>query len=217
MKRFLTCALIMVVSQAGAAGEINLKRFEKDIARFEKQDQAKPPPTGPVVFTGSSSIARWSDLAKAFPDQPVINRGFGGSTIPEVNHFLDRIVLNYRPRIVVLFCGGNDMAMGRTPEQVLADFQTFSKRIHEKLPETRIVYLSIHWPPGRLKQKENIDKANALIAAECGKHPWQTYVNIHDLMLGSDGAPNRDLYADPLHPNAKAYELWAEKLRPILR
>ncbi len=217
MRQLLIGLVTLGVAGAVSAGAQDLKRFERDITRFEEQDRAKPPPKGAVVFTGSSSIARWKDVAKYFPGQPTINRGFGGSTIPEVNYFLDRIVLKHEPRLVVLFCGGNDLAMGRSPQQVLADFQTFGRRIHERLPQTRVVYLSIHWPPGRIKQKENIDRANALIKAECAKHEWLVYVNIHDLMLGGDGAPNAALYADPLHPNAKAYELWAEKLRPVLR
>ena len=217
MKQILVWTLVLLVAPVAAAQQPNLKRFEKDIARFEQQDRAKPPPQGAVLFTGSSSIARWRDVGKYFPGQKVINRGFGGSTIPEVNHFLERIVLKHRPRVVVLFCGGNDMVLGRSPAEVLADFQTFRKRIHDQLPDTRIVYLSIHLPPGRLKQKDKIAKANGLIAAECGKHKHLTNVNIHALMLGADGMPNRALYADPLHPNAKAYELWAEKLRPVLR
>src|SRR5437764_4743157 len=110
MRQLTACILILGVAVAAVAREPDLKRFEKDIARFEEQDRAKPPPEGAVVFTGSSSIARWKDLAKDFPNQQVINRGFGGSTLPEVNHFLDRIVTKHRPRVVVLFCGGNDMA-----------------------------------------------------------------------------------------------------------
>lgn len=201
-----------------SAKDPDLKRFEKDIARFEEQDRAKPPAAGAVLFTGSSSIARWGDVAKSFPEHAVVNRGFGGSTVPEVNHYLDRIVLPYKPRVVVLFCGGNDMAQfARMPEDVLADFRTFCKRIHGKLPETRIVYISIHVPPARVKQADTIGKANALVAAECAKSKLLAFVNIHDLMLGGDGRPNLELYADSLHPNAKAYRLWAEKLRPVLR
>jgi lysophospholipase L1-like esterase len=212
------CVLAVVLAAGVSANEPDLKRFEKDIARFEERDKAKPPPAGAVLFTGSSSIARWSDVGKYFPAYPVINRGFGGSTIPEVNHYLDRIVLPYKPRVVVLFCGGNDMAQyQRTPEDVLADFQTFCKRIHAKLPHTRIVYLSIHVPPARVKQAGKIAKVNALIAAECAKSKKLAFVDISTLMLGADGRPNPELYADSLHPNAKAYALWAEKLRPALK
>jgi lysophospholipase L1-like esterase len=220
MKRIGSLALVLgVLLTAGLwANDPDLKRFEKDIARFDEQDKAKPPPTGAVLFTGSSSIARWSDVGKYFPDYPVINRGFGGSTIPEVNHFLDRIVLTHKPRVVVLFCGGNDMAQyQRTPEDVLADFQAFCNRINAKLPDTRIVYLSIHVPPARIKQADKIAKANALIAAECGKNKKLAYIDISSLMLGDNGQPNRELYADSLHPNAKAYELWAAKLRQALK
>jgi lysophospholipase L1-like esterase len=220
MPRIGSCAFVLAVAlSAGVlAMEPELKRFEKDIARFEDRDKAKPPPADAVLFTGSSSIARWSDVGKYFPTHPVINRAFGGSTIPEVNHYLDRIVLPYKPRVVVLFCGGNDMAQfQRTPEDVLADFRTFCKRIHAKLPATRIVYLSIHVPPARVKQADKIAKVNALIGAECANSKKLAFVDISGLMLGADGRPNPELYADGLHPNAKAYTLWADKLRPALK
>jgi len=194
------------------------QRWEKTIARFEEQDKKSPPREGSVVFTGSSSIALWKDLDKYFPDAKAINRGFGGSSLPEVNAFVDRVVVPYKPHTVVLFCGGNDMAVyGRTPEQVHEDFKAFVAKVHKKLPKAKIVYLSIHTPPGRVNLKEKTLQANALIAKDCAADKTLAFVDIHDLMLGSDGKPNPGLYRDPLHPNEKAYELWAEKLRPALK
>lgn len=218
MKRSLVLAVILFVTSGLLAKDPDPKRWEAAIAKFQQQDRARPTAPGAVVFTGSSSIALWRDLDKHFPDQVVLNRGFGGSTLPDVNHYLDQVVLKHRPRIVVLFCGGNDMAAhDRSPQEVLADFETFRQRIHAELPRTKIVYLSIHLPPGRLAQRDKIQEANRLIAAACGKHEGCTFVNVHELMLGADGNPNPDLYADKLHPNARAYQLWAEKLRPVLR
>lgn len=218
MIRYTMLLLLFLCVPTLYAKDPDPQRWENIIAKFEKQDQAMPPPAGAVLFTGSSSIALWKDVGKHFPEHAVLNRGFGGSTLPEVNHFLDRVVLKYRPRIVVLFCGGNDMAAyQRPPEQVLADFQTFCKRIHEKLPETRILYLSIHLPPGRLNLAEQTRKANSLIEAHCRGNARLGFVNIYDLMLGTDGKPKPELYQDKLHPSAKAYELWAEKLRPLLK
>lgn len=194
------------------------KRWEGTIARFEERDKKSPPPENGVVFTGSSSIALWKDLAKAFPDLKTVNRGFGGSSLPEVNAFVDRIVVPYKPRAVVLFCGGNDMAVyGRTPEQVHEDFKTFVSKVHAKLPDTKIIYLSIHLPPGRVALKDKTIEANALVAKECAANPKLSYVDIHSDMLGADGKPNPDLYRDPLHPNDKAYDKWAAKLRPLLK
>lgn len=209
--------LFLVVPGLWAQGpKLNPERWEKTIARFEEADREKPFPPGGVVFTGSSSIALWKDIAAHFPGHNVLNRGFGGSILPEVNHYLERTVIKHKPRMVVLFCGGNDLAGKRPPQQVLEDFRIFLDKIHAKLPDTRIVYLSIHLPPGRVTQVKLIDEANALISQECKKDKRLTFVNIHEVMLGKDGKPNPDLYRDPLHPNAKAYELWAQKLRPVL-
>ncbi|MBX9680681.1 MAG: hypothetical protein K2X38_18150 [Gemmataceae bacterium] len=192
-------------------------RWEKTIERFELQDKKSPPKEGGIVFTGSSSIALWKDLEKHFPKMNPINRGFGGSSLPEVNAFVERIVTPYKPHTVVLFCGGNDMAIyKRKPEQLHEDFKTFVAKVHAKLPETKIVYLSIHTAPSRVNLKESTLEANRLIAKECAGNAKLRFVDIHDLMLGSDGKPNPELYRDALHPNEKAYEMWAEKLRRSL-
>jgi lysophospholipase L1-like esterase len=193
------------------------KRWESTIAAFEKQDKISPPTKHAILFTGSSSIALWRDLTQAFPEYPVINRGFGGSTTPDVNFYIDRIVLPYEPQIVVLYSGSNDLAAQRTPELVLADFQTFVKKVHFSLPETKVVYISIHTPPGRVKLREINRRANKLIAEECANNQKLTFVDVHDAMLAKDGKPNPDLYRDSLHPNAKGYELWKERLTPLLR
>ncbi len=208
---------LFLVGFAAHAKDPKLDRFEKSIAKFEKTDVDKPFAPGGVVFTGSSSIASWANLDKYFPGIPVLNRGFGGSTIPEVNHYLDRVVLKHKPAAVVLFCGGNDIAGKRSPEQVFADFQTFYKKIHETLPETKIFYLSIHTPPGRVAQAESIQAVNNAIQEECRKNPKLSFVNISPLMKTADGKPDPDLYRDPLHPTPKAYEKWAEVLRPLLQ
>jgi lysophospholipase L1-like esterase len=196
----------------------NLQRFEKTIAGFETTDKGHPPPKDPIVFTGSSSIARWKDLAKAFPEYPVLNRGFGGSTTPEVNHYFDRVVAAYKPRVIVFFCGGNDLADKRTPQQVIEDFGTFLKMAHEKLPGTKVVYISQHVPASRDRLKEAFFEVNRAVREAATSDPLLKFVDIHDKMLGKDGSANPDLYeADKLHPNAAAYRIWADELRPVLK
>ena len=110
-------------------------RFETEIAAFETYDHKNAPPTNPILFVGSSTVRLWQ-TADAFPDLPVINRGFGGSTIADVNHFADRIVFKYKPRMIVFYSGDNDLAAGRSPDRVFDDFETFADSVHERLPET---------------------------------------------------------------------------------
>src|SRR4051812_8512091 len=70
---------------APAPAGLKVDQFEPEIVRFETSDRAAHPAPGGIVFVGSSSIRRWTTLAADFPGLPVINRGFGGSTMYEVN------------------------------------------------------------------------------------------------------------------------------------
>src|SRR5512143_2604124 len=104
----------------------NFQKWEKEIAAFEESDLTNPPPKGAVLFTGSSGIRLWKTLATDFPDQRVINRGFGGCEIVDVTHFANRIVLPYKPRRIVFRCGGNDLWDGKSPGTVFTNFVEFS-------------------------------------------------------------------------------------------
>jgi lysophospholipase L1-like esterase len=192
-------------------------RWEKEIAAFERQDRAKPPPKGAILFVGSSSIRLW-DLPKSFPGKDVINRGFGGSELADSVHFAPRIVLKYEPRLVVLYAGDNDIAAGKTPEQVSADFRAFVRAVHRELPRTRIVYLSIKPSIQRWKLWDRMRRVNALIEAACMGDSGLRCVDVATPMLGRDGKPRPELFApDGLHLNARGYALWASILAPRLK
>jgi lysophospholipase L1-like esterase len=192
-------------------------RWEKAIAAFEDKDKESPPPHKGVVFVGSSSIRFWN-LGKSFPGVDAINRGFGGSQLADSVHFAPRIVLPYEPRTVVLYAGDNDLAAGKTPEQVAADFAEFAKVIHAKLPKTRIVYLSIKPSIARWKIVDQGKKANELIAEKCKSDDRLTFLDVGTPILGPDGKPREELFQkDGLHLNAKGYELWTGLVKPYLR
>src|SRR5205823_12260276 len=116
--------------------------WESDIRRFEEQDRRSPPPSDQIVFVGASMIVRW-DLKKFFPDLIAINRGFGGSEMIDSLHYADRIVIPYKPRIVVVYAGDNDTAQGTSPEEVAKNFELLAEKIHTALPRTKIIDISI--------------------------------------------------------------------------
>jgi lysophospholipase L1-like esterase len=187
--------------------------FASAIAAFEAQDATNPPPRNAVLFVGSSSIRRWETLAQDFPFTPVINRGFGGSTMAHVVHYADRIVLPYRPRLVVVYAGDNDLNSGKTPETLLTDFQAFVG----KVPEIPIVFLAIKPSPKRWALVEKTRVANRLIREFCATEPRLRYVDTFTPMLGADGQPRPELYApDQLHPSRAGYQLWQSILTPYL-
>ncbi len=139
----------------------------------------------------------------------VINRGFGGSQVIDSVNYVERIVLPYQPRQIVLYAGGNDINGGKSPDQVFTDYKKFVAKVHLALPMTKITYISIAPNPARWVQVEKVKAANRLIAEHAKLDSRLGFVNVFTEMLGPDGKPKPDIYVeDQLHMNAKGYELW---------
>jgi len=192
--------------------------WEPDIAQFEAQDRANPPRLGSIVFVGSSSIRMWTTLDRDFPGVPVLNRGFGGSEAGDVAHFAERIVVRYKPPVVVFYAGDNDLAAGKTPTQVLAAFQSFVATMHSKLPGTRVVFVSIKPSIARWNIVDEMRQANRLVRDYTQTDPRLVYVDVFTPMLDASGQPRRELYLeDGLHMTPAGYEIWRELIAPVIR
>ncbi|MCB9849239.1 MAG: hypothetical protein H6817_00880 [Phycisphaerales bacterium] len=208
--------LVAIADDAKPVADPDPARFADGIAIFERFDAKNAWPADPILFVGSSSIRMWK-THNGFPDLPVINRGFGGAHISDVLHFFDQVVAPYNPRVIVFYCGDNDIAAGKTPERVHADYRAFIKRVYEKYPDTAIVYLPIKPSGSRWNHWPAMDEANKRIRADIEKDPKQTYVDLATILLGEDGKPRDDLFLkDRLHLNDEGYKLWNEKLAPVL-
>lgn len=192
--------------------------FEKEIRAFEAADGRKAPPRGAVLFVGSSSIRMWKTLEKDLPDLTVINRGFGGSTIRDSIRYADRIVIPYEPKRIVLYAGDNDIAQGKTAEQVLSDFKKFVTTVRSKLPGVPIDFIAIKPSIKRWGMVEQMREANRLIREYAASGKNLGYIDIFTPMLGDDGMPRKDLFVeDGLHLNGKGYELWTKVVGEALR
>jgi len=141
------------------------KDWESSIRKFEEQDKINPPKLGCIVFTGSSSIARWETLVDEMKPLDVINRGFGGSQYSDLNQYAKRIVIGYQPRAVVVYEGDNDLAAGssKTPQSVANDARVFVQTIHSASPETWIYIISIKPSLSRWNEWPRMKAANRMI------------------------------------------------------
>ena len=185
---------------------------------FAKADAKSAPVKGGIVFVGSSSIVKWKTLAEDFPEQRVVNRGFGGSQLFDSVNYFDRAVLPYQPRLIVLYAGGNDLNAGKTPERVETDFRSFVALVKQKLPGTRVAYISIAGNPARWKQEEQVKDANRRIEAITKGDTQLAFINVFPAMMGADGLPKPEIFVeDRLHMNEKGYAIWREKVGPFLR
>ena len=190
-------------------------KWAKEMAAFEEQDR-NDPAIGGVVFVGSSSIRLW-DLKKSFPDVPALNRGFGGSEIPDSVAHVDLLVIRHKPRIVVFYAGDNDIAAGRTPQQVFDDYKAFVEKIHTALPATRIAFIAIKPSILRWALVDKVRTANTLVREYAATDDRLGFVDVDGPMLGWDEKPRKDLFvADGLHMTPKGYELWTTLVRPFI-
>lgn len=202
------------VPPSGIQGPVD--RWEKDIAAFEAADKVSPPPKGDIVFVGSSTIRRW-DTASYFPDLKIINRGFGGSEMADIVRYADRIVIPYEPRLVVVYSGDNDISAGASSEDVAIQFEKFTRAVHAKLPQTRILLIAIKSSLLRWTQIDRMRSSNAILRAYCERDDRLAFIDFDTFLLGWDEKPRRELFVeDGLHLSPQGYQLWTTVLRPWL-
>ncbi|TDE18502.1 GDSL-type esterase/lipase family protein [Dyadobacter psychrotolerans] len=197
--------------------DYKIDRSESAILAFEKKDAEQMPAPGGIVFTGSSSFTKWTDADKDLAPLPIINRGFGGSTLPEVIYYANRSVVRYKPKTVVIYCE-NDMfgAKKKTPEQVRDAYVALTKLIRDQLPDVRLYGVSLKPSPSRWARREDVIKANKLIQEFIKKDRKHGYIDVWPVML-KDGRPDGSIFVkDSLHMNAEGYRRWTKVFKPIL-
>ena len=212
----LLCSSLVVAAQDKPEPKEQPDRWEETIRAFEDWDSKNSFPSDAVLFVGSSSIRLWP-TRECFKEFAVINRGFGGSQISEVNYYVRRIVLPYAPKVIVFYAGDNDIAAGKSAERVLADYQAFTKLVHASLPGTRIIFVSIKPSRSRWPLWPVTSEANRMIRDFSGKDRRLFYFDAAAPLLNAHGLPNVELFLpDKLHLNAKGYEVWTKLLRPVI-
>jgi lysophospholipase L1-like esterase len=193
-------------------------QWESEFAQFEAQDRVSPPKPGSIVFVGSSSIRMWSTLDRDFPGVPVLNRGFGGSEAGDVAQFAERIVVPYKPLVVVFYAGDNDLNAGKTPAQVLDAFKSFVATIHRDLPATRVVFVSVKPSIARWSIVDKMRQANSLVRDYTRTDSSLVYVDVFTPMLNASGQPRPELYLeDGLHMTPAGYAIWRDLIAPAIR
>jgi lysophospholipase L1-like esterase len=222
MKRRLF-VLFVCVSWLGRGAEDAAGRwtqFEPSFKAFAEADAAQPPQKGGILFVGSSIFRQWTAVTEHMAPLPVLNRAFGGSRTADLLARFDQLVPRYAPKIIVYYCGSNDLKAGATPEHpnaIFARFREFSRRAIAAQPGVRFVYVSSTRAPDRVPRWEQVDHYNALVRAYCTATPHHTFVDINPALVDSNGHPRLDLYRDDkLHFHPPAYEVFSATIRPVV-
>ncbi len=216
MKNTLFSLALLLTMSAPLLAQTN---YDAEFAAFDAQDKAMPPPADPILFVGSSSLRLWSGIKEAFPGKPVINRGFGGSTISDVIRHMPRVILPYKPKQILLYAGDNDIAQNKmTARDVYSQFLTFFTVVRKQLPTVNVTYIAIKPSPARMAFMPVQTEANRMIKQYLAGQRNTGFVDVYTPMLGTNGQARPELFtADSLHMNAQGYEVWKGVIAPVLK
>lgn len=211
----LILMLCLLASFANAQRNLDPTRYESTIQAFEAQDKASMPAEGAILLTGSSSIARWNDqAAAALAPLSVIPRGFGGSVMGDVLHYLDRVALAYKPRAILIYEGDNDTAFHLPEDKIVGQFEEIVAKVHAALPETRIYALSVKPSVSRLDVWPAAQNVSARLESIAKSDPLVYYIDVAAPFMKADGTVMTDIFVeDNLHLNDKGNVIWGKAIK----
>jgi lysophospholipase L1-like esterase len=215
MKRNILFILFFIVQLLFA--QDNQEPFHKEIRKFEEIDSANAPILrGQIMVYGSSTVRFWKTTDQDFArgGLKVINRGFGGSQMPDALRYFERIVLPHAPKWLFLYEGDNDLATGRTVDSVFTDYKMFIEKTTSALPKTRLVVFSAKHSPSRMAYFEQQKQLNALLKDYIKPFPNVYFIDTATPMLNEKGEPDAKYFLkDMLHMNESGYALWTQQVR----
>lgn len=192
------------------------QRFREEITRFTEWDAKNSFPSKAVLFVGSSSIRMWQTHL-AFPEFPVINRGFGGAHISDVVYYYDQVIGKYHPTLIVFYAGDNDIADGKSVEQVFTDYRALIELIEKRNPEVKFVYLPVKPSISRWYYWDAMSDLNGKIKTFNAGQKNLYYLDTAASLLDSIGKPDKQYFQDDgLHLNQAGYSRWNSLVLPVL-
>lgn len=194
--------------------------FDNEIRDFKHQDSLKFPPKNGILFIGSSSIRKWTDLEQRFSDKPIIRRGVGGCMLEQVvDHFTPYILFPYAPKKIFVYAGENDIAGGKSGDFVVEQFVKLWGMISSKLPNTEVYFMAVKPSPSRAKFFPEVQIANTRIKAFLAVKQRGHYIDVASVILNpATMQPDSSLFeGDMLHLNKTGYDKWQAVLQPYVK
>jgi lysophospholipase L1-like esterase len=176
-----------------------------------------PEPQNAIVFAGSSIFHFWTTLADDMAPLPVINQAFAGARMHSVFNAMDKLIVPYNPKIIVYYCGSNDINDGAEAPDVFSGFEKFFFSVRDKLPSTILYFVSINKAPQKMDKWEAIDDSNEKIKKWCEKTDSLWFIDINPLFL-IDGQPRTEFFLeDRLHFQPEAYVEFTKIIKPVIK
>lgn len=185
--------------------------FEQEVRQISARIDSLGWEKGGTVFTGSSTIRMWRSLQPSFPNEPILNTGFGGSKASDLETHLFPLVIRLEPSRVFIYEGDNDL-WGNVPvAEILTSLDNIVNRLQLIDPNTEIYLIGAKPSPSRWEKKQNYQIFNQKLNEYCLSKENVKFVDTWKALTDSAGNPRPELYLqDQLHLNEKGYEIWTE-------
>ena len=149
-RRLGTLVLSGLMQLGRVAGQSHFAATMRDVALAKAAAlEAEPPAKNSVCFIGSSTFTYWTNLARdiAAADPSLgascFNAAFGGSCTTHLLAHIDALCTQWKPRVVVYFCGTNDLNFAfPDASDPLDGFAAFLQELRAASPSTPVVYLA---------------------------------------------------------------------------
>jgi lysophospholipase L1-like esterase len=214
--KFCFAILLFIFGSGNVLAQDSL-RFEKEVRALTKGDSAVKRKRL-ILFTGSSSIRMWTDLATDFPKHNVLNHGFGGSEMSDLLYYAEPLILNYTPGKIFIYEGDNDIATGKSADEILNTAEALLARIRQQLPKkVKVYFISPKPSVARKHLKQNYEAYNQKLKAWCSGQKRVIFIDVWTPMLNEHGEVRTDLFLeDNLHMNRTGYDIWKEVIGKYL-
>ncbi len=182
------------------------------------QAQATPQ-YGGIVFTGSSIFQFWTHLSDQMAPLPVLNRAIAGTVTQDMLDRIGQLVLPYQPRIVVYYCGSNDISAGEDAGPIIERTKQYIQVLHEKSPNTYFYYTSIHKAPEKRARWDVVEAVNREMERYSHQAKNVGYIDLNPVLFDSRGNVRMNLFlGDGLHfrPDSTAYPEFSQIVKPVL-
>lgn len=163
-------------------------------------------------FVGSSSIHKWTTLARDMANWPTHNRGVNGATLDEIGQRFRNEDKVAAPEAIVFYAGENDIADGRSAQSTAAAMQALLDTRAAKFPHTPAFIVGMKPSPTRWSFRPEQRKLDALMRAEARRHPNTFFLDVSETLL-VDGRPGPFYVGDGVHLNRDGYRRWGQKIR----
>lgn len=177
------------------------------------------------VMIGDSIFDRWDTEGIGHPsfftDNGIVNSGVSGQTTDQMLERFDGSVLYYKPKVVVLEGGTNDLTRVQTWESSESAISNMAEMARKAADAGAKVYISSILPcnasqSGAVSPQELIIETNKAYR-ELASAKGYGYIDFYTPLANADGTFKDGYHSDGVHPDSNGYDIMEQILLAALQ